>query len=47
MGDWFEAVAILLAVLVPLGGVVWFLRDLIKSFGDASTITPLQDEETE
>lgn len=45
MEYWFEAVALLLAVLFPLGGVVWFLRDLIGSLGDASTITPLRDEE--
>jgi len=47
MEYWFEAVTILLAVLFPLGVVVWFLRDLIGSLGDERAITPIQDEETQ
>lgn len=47
MEYWFEAVAILLAVLFPLGSVIWFLRDLIRSLGDASMTTPLRDEEAQ
>ncbi|MFX3623546.1 MAG: hypothetical protein ACE3JP_05740 [Ectobacillus sp.] len=41
----FEAIAILFAVLFPLGCVVWFLKELISHLGDPSVITPVPEEE--
>lgn len=45
MGYGFEAFVILLAVLFPLGCVVWFLGGLIGSLEEENTTKPLQDEE--
>ncbi|WP_181969204.1 hypothetical protein [Bacillus clarus] len=47
MGYIMEAVLLILAVVLPLSFVLIFLKRLISSLGDATTISELPSEEKE